>query len=252
MNIIYYYQTFVGLEKLKNKEDATNIIISSIHFGNDKLYLNDNEPDDPKFNKLWEETEEIPNNGVHVSCMIGGAGGAYKELFSNFDLYYSKLQDFLLSKPWIQGVNLDIEEEVSLENVKKLVKLIKRDFGEEFEVTMAPVSSAMENDIPGMCGFVYKDLYNSEEGKMIDYFNCQCYESFTLETYKKIIENGYPEEKIVMGMISGQFKDDSFVKEVHKIKEEYVHARGFYDWEYLDAPPNKDDPSEWAKLIKTA
>ena len=252
MNIIYYYQTFVGLEKLKNKEDATNIIISSIHFGNDKLYLNDNEPDDPKFNKLWEETREIPNNGVHVSCMIGGAGGAYKELFSNFDLYYSKLQDFLISKPWIQGVNLDIEEEVSLENVKKLVKLIKSDFGEEFEVTMAPVSSAMENDIPGMGGFVYKDLYNSEEGKMIDYFNCQCYESFTLETYKNIIENGYPEEKIVMGMMSGQFKDDSFVKEVHKIKEEYVHVRGFYDWEYLDAPPNKDDPSEWAKLIKTA
>ena len=79
MNIIYYYQTFVGLEKLKNKGDTTNIIISSIHFGNGKIYLNDNEPDDPKFNKLWEEVETLPEEDIHVSCMVGGAGGAYKE-----------------------------------------------------------------------------------------------------------------------------------------------------------------------------
>ena len=52
--------------------------------------------------------------------------------------------------------------------------------------------------------------------------------------------------------MSGQFSDDSFTKEVHKIKEEYPDIRGFYDWEYLDAPPNKNDPSEWAKLIKSA
>jgi hypothetical protein len=252
MNIIYYYQTFVGLEKLKNKGDTTNIIISSIHFGNDKIYLNDNEPDDSKFNKLWEEIETLPGEDIHVSCMIGGAGGAYKELFSNFDLYYQKLLNFLVSKPLIQGINLDIEEVVSLENIKKLIDNIRSDFGEDFEITMAPVSSAMESDIPGMGGFVYKDLYNSKEGKMINYFNCQCYESFSLQTCEKIINNGYPEEKIVMGMISGQFSDDSFTKEVHKIKEKYPDIRGFYDWEYLDAPPNKNDPSEWAKLIKSA
>ena len=25
---------------------------------------------------------------------------------------------------------------------------------------------------------------------------------------------------------------------------------GVFDWEYLDAPPNAKDPSEWAKLMK--
>ena len=55
-----------------------------------------------------------------------------------------------------------------------------------------------------------------------------------------------------MGMMSGQFTDDSFVDVIHTIKEKYPNVCGFYDWEYLDAPPNKNDPSEWAKLVKTA
>ena len=252
MNIIYYYQTFVGLEKLKDNCDATNLIISSIHFGDNKIYLNDNEPDNVKFKQLWEETERLAQKGVHISCMVGGAGGAFKELFSNLDVYYKILCDFLLSKPWIQGINLDVEETVTMVNIKKLIGKIRNDFGEYFIISMAPVSSAMESDNPGMGGFVYKDLFNSPEGKMIDFFYCQCYESFSIDTYKAIINNGYPEEKIVMGMMSGQFSDDSFVKVVSSIKAEYPDAGGFYDWEYLDAPPNKNDPSEWAKLIKNA
>ena len=55
-----------------------------------------------------------------------------------------------------------------------------------------------------------------------------------------------------MGMMSGQFKDDSFKKPVHDVKSKYPMVCGFFDWEYLNAPPNKDDPSEWAKIIKEA
>lgn len=252
MNVIYYYQTFVDLEKLKSKYYATHLIISSIHFGDGKIYLNDNEPDDEKFKQLWEETESLSEDELHISCMVGGAGGAFRELFSNFDVYYETLRSFLVSKPWIQGVNLDVEETVTMENIKKLISRIRSDFGEHFLITMAPVSSAMESDEPGIGGFVYKELFNSDEGKMINSFNCQCYESFSLDTYKKIIDNGYPEDIIVMGMMSGQFTDDSFVDVIHTIKEKYPNVCGFYDWEYLDAPPNKNDPSEWAKLVKTA
>ena len=55
----------------------------------------------------------------------------------------------------------------------------------------------MESDSPGMGGFIYKDLYNSDEGNMISWFNCQCYESFSLDTYKKIVDNGYPEDPLL-------------------------------------------------------
>jgi hypothetical protein len=252
MKVIYYYQTFVGLEKFKGEYSATNLIVSSLHFGDNKVYLNDNEPDDEKFKQLWEETKSLSEDELHISCMIGGAGGAFKELFSNFDLYYGKLSEFLVSKPWIKGINLDVEETVTMENIKKLISKIRSDFGGNFVISMAPVSSAMESDQPGMGGFVYKDLFNSTEGGMVDYFNCQCYGSFSLDTYKNIIDNGYPEDKIVMGMMSGQFKDNSFVSIIHDIKEKYPNVCGFYDWEYLDAPPNKEDPYEWAKLIQSA
>jgi alkaline phosphatase D len=253
MKIIYYYQTFVGLEKLKKQYDTTDLVISSIHFGEGKIYLNDNEPTDEKFNTLWKETEEIGvDSSVRISCMMGGAGGAFTKLFSDYELYYGLFRDLIVSKPWIQGVNLDVEETVSIDDIKKLINNIRGDFGVNFTISMAPVSSAMEEDIPGMGGFVYKDLFKSPEGSNIDWFNCQCYESFSLETYKKIIDNGYPEDKITMGMMSGQFSDDSFVKVVHDIKSSYPNVAGFYDWEYLDAPPNKDNPSEWAKLVKNA
>tara|TARA_B110000902_G_scaffold62721_1_gene74275 strand:+ start:97 stop:855 length:759 start_codon:yes stop_codon:yes gene_type:complete len=252
MKIIYYYQTFVGLEKLKNKYDTTDLVISSIHFGEGKIYLNDNEPTNEKFNTLWKETEMLSMNGIEIACMVGGAGGAFTKLFSDYEMYYGLFKEFLVSKPWIRGVNIDVEEEVSIDDIKKLIKDIRKDFGEDFTISMAPVSSAMEEDIPGMGGFNYKTLFGSAEGKLIDYFNCQCYESFSLETYKKIIDNGYPEDKIVMGMMSGQFTDDSFVKPVHDIKTNYQGACGFFDWEYLDAPPNKADPSEWAELIRKA
>ena len=38
--------------------------------------------------------------------------------------------------------------------------------------------------------------------------------------------------------------------EVKKIKEKYPNFGGVFDWEYLNAPPDKSDPSQWAKLMK--
>ena len=92
MKTIYYYQTFIGLEKLIPKsKDIDVIIVSSIHFGENKLYLNDNIPHDPIFNKLWEQTKILSEKGVKIMLMMGGAGGAYQELFSNFSVYYPLL-----------------------------------------------------------------------------------------------------------------------------------------------------------------
>ena len=79
------------------------------------------------------------------------------------------------------------------------------------------------------------------------------YYSFSFNTYDSIINNGYPPEKVVMGMESGQFNKSTFsdaLNEVKKIKEKYPNISGVYDWEYIDAPPNDTDPSEWALLMK--
>ena len=89
MKTIYYYQTFVGLHDLMNHvQDIDVIIVSSLHFGKDKnnqenIFLNDNIPYDPVFNELWLETEKISVQGCTIMLMMGGAGFAYKELFSD-------------------------------------------------------------------------------------------------------------------------------------------------------------------------
>ena len=268
MKTIYYYQTFVGLDKaLTHIEDVDVFIVSSIHFANDSgnangskdnegkksIFLNDNKPYDPIFNELWLQTEKASVQGTTIMLMMGGAGKAYKELFSDFDTYYPQLKQLIMEKSWIKGIDLDIEEPVSIDNVKMLINRLVKDLGKDFIITMAPVSSTLTTDGSSYAGFHYKELYNSEEGSYIHWFNTQCYNSYTFETYESIIKNGYPPEKVVMGMESGQFDDKTFqnaLDEVKKIKEKYPNFGGVFDWEYLNAPPDKSDPSQWSRLMK--
>ncbi len=208
--IIYYYQTFIGLKYLENNsfKNVSHIIVSSIHFGKNAdntnyIHLNNEVPTCDKFETLWNEIRNA-SKYCKIYLMVGGAGSAYQELFSDFENYYRLLYNLLKSKPYICGIDLDIEESVKLNDVKMLINRIKKDFGESFEISMAPLASSLMNDEDGMGGFVYKELYNSDEGKMIEHFNVQAYYDYSLNTLEKIIENGYPLEKIVMGMLSAQ------------------------------------------------
>jgi alkaline phosphatase D len=258
MKTIYYYQTFVGLDKLLTHiQDIDVIIVSSIHFdklnGQPQIYLNDNLPNDKMFNELWMQTHEASVQNTIIMLMVGGAGGAYKELFSSFEDNYKLLKQLLEEKDWIGGIDLDIEESVKISDVKMLITRLINDFGENFIITMAPVASSLQHDGESMGGFNYKELYRSKEGTYIKWFNTQCYNSFSVNTFKSIIKNGYPPEKIVMGMESGQFDKNTFktaLNVVQQLNKTYPKMGGVYDWEYLNAPPNTTDPSLWAKIFK--
>ena len=259
MKVCYYYQSFVGLHQiLKDPHYTDLIIVSSIHFGLNKekqphIYLNDNLPHDPIFDKVWTECHALANQGVQIHLMVGGAGGAYDVLFKDYETYYPMLADLLRNKTFISGVNLDIEEVVHLSDVYKLITDLKKDFT-ELDITMAPVQSSLESDDPGMGGFSYKDLWTHMKDH-IDMLNVQAYESFSYESFETIVKNGYPPEKIIMGLESGQFTKDSFkvaLGEIQKIMSKYPTFGGVYDWEYLNAPPlGSKDPSEFAKLMKS-
>ena len=45
-------------------------------------------------------------------------------------------------------------------NIKMLINRIVKDFGTEFIITMAPISSSLITDGSSMAGFNYKELYN--------------------------------------------------------------------------------------------
>ena len=94
--IIYYYQTFVGLRPIldQNPIKVTHIHLSSFHFGLDSnnqpyIHLNDFPPDNKRFENVWEEIKEARQKGIKIIFMIGGAGGAYGALFSNFEVEIS-------------------------------------------------------------------------------------------------------------------------------------------------------------------
>lgn len=245
--IIYYYQTFNSLQPiLYKKTPVTHIHLSSIHFGNNNdnthyIHLNDNLPTDPKFDSVWEELVQAEKYNITTILMVGGAGGAFINLFSNFNVYYHLLKELILSKKVIKGIDLDIEEYVNINDIKKLIRQLKTDFGEKFIISMAPIQSSLQYDQPSMGGFIYKDLYNSPEGEMIDYFNGQFYMDYSETAYTQAVENGYPPQKIVMGMISGETYQIELNKTYQKYKDSFG---GVFIWEYFNAPPN------WEKIIK--
>ena len=234
--IIYYYQTLIDLEEFIKNNRATHIILSSIHFGfnNNELYihLNDSPIDSDIFNKVWKQLKVLNDNGLTIMVMMGGAGLAYNVFFDNYEKAYKLLTDFITNHEYIKGIDLDIEETTNINNVKTLINFLKQDYP-KFIITMAPLSDSLTSDNTGMGNFVYKDLYNSPEGAHIDWFNGQFYGSFNLETYTDIINNGYPANKIVLGMLTGTSNIDYYKNEIKKIKGKYPDFSGVDVWELV-------------------
>ena len=245
--IIYYYQTFNGLSELLSRPliKNINIYICSLHFntdnkGNITLHLNDNLPE--YYSNVWKEINEASKKGNRILCMLGGAGGAYTTLFNKYDICYPLLKSFLKKYKVIKGIDLDIEEYVELNNIKKLINQINIDFGDDYIITMAPVQYALANDLPGLGGFCYKDLYKSIEGSKISWFNCQSYNDYSINSYNDIINNGYPSNKIVYGMIGDQTTGNLFktniLPTINSIYKKYPYMSGVFIWEYFMKPTN--------------
>ena len=195
LTIMYYYQSFNN--KLKQLVDINipnkiNIYLSSIHFGttfDGEPYINLNNDVPENHKSLLDEIEYVSNNSSNITffAMMGGAGGAYETFFSDFEIYYKLLYNFIESFN-IKGLDLDVEETTSIKNIEKLILRLKNDFGTKFIISMAPIAGSMIADTGSMGGYIYKELFNSEAGKLIDWFNVQCYYCYNEDTFDKIIK----------------------------------------------------------------
>lgn len=256
--IILYYQTLVDLQPLINliqnkKKNSypmlTHITLASIHFGynEDKtpyIHLNNNSAFSPKYDSVFKNLNTLKELNVEVNLLIGGAGTAFNKLFSDYDVFYPLLNKFIADKDIFDGINLDIEEGTTIDNLVKLVTDLIHDFP-KLKITFAPLAYSITSNEPGMGGFSYQKLL--EKLPIIpEYMNVQCYGEYSLELFEDMIKNDYSPKSIVMGMLVGQ-DFDSIQTELTRITNKYNQSfGGVAVWEYFNAPPQGESkPYEW-------
>lgn len=92
--------------------------------------------------------------------MLGGAAkGSYGQLDGSeslFEYNYNLLAQFIRQHE-IQGIDLDVEEYMSLRGIKRLIDRFKLDFGDKFIITLAPVATALCGG-RNLSGFNYETL----------------------------------------------------------------------------------------------
>ena len=276
--VIYYYQTqyFNGVyqslspiwkhvDRRTHRPYVTDVMLAAFHLGYDSgsvpyIHLNDNVPGDPMFDVMWPEVSTLQADGITVRMMLGGAAqGSYADLFSNWRTFYPILRQTLRQYK-LNGIDLDVEENVSLPNIERLIRRLRIDFGPAFIITLSPVCSALWNGA-NLSGFNYIDLYQSPVGHDIGWFNAQFYSGFgslgSPTDYDHVLAAGvFTADKVVAGVIANPHDGSGFipittlVDTIHSLVAEHTNFGGLADWEYFDAlPGGQTNPVEWARIM---
>ncbi|EOD50296.1 putative class iii chitinase protein [Neofusicoccum parvum UCRNP2] len=226
------------LPLLTKNTGVTHVIIAAIHLneGPGNITLNDDPPDSPKFDTLWGEVAWLKGAGVKVMGMLGGAAkGSYWRLQGSaeeFEAYYTPLAS-LIRRHALDGLDLDVEEQIELPTLLRLLTRLRADFGPSFLTTLAPVATALVPDmrfppdtyiptdpatgsptappmtipksLPHLSGFSHFAL-EAGHGSLVSWYNVQFYNGWgdARETrlYDAIVAAGWPPAKVVLGVLT--------------------------------------------------
>ena len=193
--------------------------------------------------------------------MLGGAAkGTFTRLDQDdagFEAYYGPLRD-MVKEVRLDGLDLDVEEEMSLGGIIRLVDRLKGDFGEGFLVTMAPVANAMVGG-KHLSGFDYEAL-EVMRGNKIDCYHTQFYNNWgRVEGIGQILAKGWKPEKIVVGVLTNPGNGHGFVgwdelrRLLRALREYCPNFGGVMGWEYFNClSGDEGKPWEWAEaMMKT-
>lgn len=252
MRTIFYYQTFAKGPTLDVTPYCTHVHLAAIHFGLEPdgqpyIHLNNDYPDAPCFDDVWQQMGALQRTqGVKIVLMIGGAGGGFSALFANYDPCYALLLD-TIRRHNLDGVDLDMEEPVTLAQATRLIADLRRDCP-GLLVAMAPLAGSLSADTAGMAGFVYADLVRAlgKQGLCVDYFCAQCYDAWSTDAYDGMVRNGYGPANLVLGQL-GPSGTSATAPVAAALRAKYGAQFGGVDtWEYLDTAPS---PQAWAQAM---
>ncbi|KAL8758726.1 MAG: hypothetical protein Q9199_001255 [Rusavskia elegans] len=247
--------------------NVTHLILAAIHLNSPagNIHLNERPPTDDLFIPLWEEIRILQDVGVKVLGMLGGAAqGSFQALDgtdAEFEEYYVPLRDMLKERGF-DGLDLDVEEEMSLLGVIRLIDRLKADFGEDFFITLAPVATALQRG-RHLSGFDYEAL-EVMRGRQIAWYNVQFYNNWGnltgFEGYGGIINVGWKAEKVVAGVLTnpgngtqGWVEAEELARTVTMLKVLFPGFGGVMGWEYFNSTPGGEErPWEWAEAVGRA
>ncbi|KAL8720802.1 MAG: hypothetical protein Q9225_002397 [Loekoesia sp. 1 TL-2023] len=256
--IILYHQThynrageYISLLPLLTEPtdtiSTTHLIIAAIHLNSPpgNITLNDDPPSATKHDPLWEEMHILQDCGIKVLGMLGGAAkGSFTRLDSSddgeFERYYIPLRD-MVKEYGFDGLDLDVEEEMSLGGIIRLIDRLKLDFGSSFLITLAPVARALQGK-KHLSEFDYEAL-EVMRGGMIDWYNVQFYNgwgSLVEGDYSEILGRGWRPEKVVAGVLThpgnghGWVDAEEVMRTVRSLREVYPRFGGVMGWEYFN------------------
>ncbi|CAG9954056.1 unnamed protein product [Clonostachys rosea f. rosea IK726] len=243
----------------------THLILAAIHINDDPaaLTLNDHHPSHPRFQTLWAELRVLQASGIKVMGMLGGAApGSYQRLDGSaeqFERYYTPVRD-LIREHALDGLDLDVEEETSLDGIIRLIDRLRSDFGPAFIITLAPVAAAMLDFTKNLSGFDYEAL-EVMRGKDIAWYNTQFYcgwgDCSNPLMYNMMRYKGWPPEKLVIGLVTNPENGNGFVpfEMLGGVLNVLGAAHGkqfggVMGWEYFNSMPGgRERPWEWAKFM---
>ncbi|RFU30715.1 hypothetical protein B7463_g5627, partial [Scytalidium lignicola] len=273
--IVIYYQTLhtpdgrpISILPIVTQPniEVTHINVAAIHLNDPpgNITLNDHVPSDPRYLTLWAELRIIQASGIKVMGMLGGAAkGSFTRLDQDdatFEAYYQPLRDLIRQRN-LNGLDLDVEEEMSLAGIIRLIDRLKADFGEAFMITLAPVAAALMSDKKehNLSGFSYEAL-EVMRGKSIAWYNTQFYcgwgDLSKTSGYDFMIARGWPAEKIVIGMVTNPSNGSGWVpfeilqEVLVSLRSRYPTFGGVMGWEYFNSlPGDTQKPWQWAEYM---
>ncbi|MDQ0278918.1 hypothetical protein QO003_003221 [Arthrobacter silviterrae] len=270
--VVVYYQTnrvdgalVSPVELARRCRELTAIIVGAIHVNAEPgdITLNDDPADHPDNQAMWAELAAVQEQGVAVIGMLGGAAmGSFERLEpATFGTYYPPLRE-LIGTYRLDGIDLDVEEDMSVEGARHLVDALRADFGPDFIITLAPVATALSGG-GNLSGFDYEELWATHGGQ-IDWMNTQFYCGWgvldSTAEYDAIISRGvFPAAKVVAGTSTHPMHGKGFVepavlnKTVASLAAKYPDFGGMSSWEYFNSEPGGTAaPWEWAQAMGAA
>ncbi|KAM3445133.1 hypothetical protein NHJ13734_000657 [Beauveria thailandica] len=278
--LITYYQTLhdsdgksISILPLITQPDiaVTHVILAALHVNEDPdaLTLNDHAPDDPRHQTAWAELRVLQAAGVRVLALLGGAAkGTYERLdgspdddslaLARFERYYAPLRDLVRARG-LDGLDLDVEEDMSLAGIVRLIDRLRADFGPDFLITLAPVAASLLDPTANLSGFDYEAL-EVLRGRDIAWYNAQFYWGWgdfsTTVMYDMMLRKGWPPDRLVVGLVTnpdngtGFVAWDSLQQTLSILRRRPHHFGGIMGWEYFNSlPGDRDRPWEWARTM---